>query len=130
MSVSVEGVWELGRWGRTRDGGAPTAFEGARGRLFYDRSGFMAAHLERVSRSAPGQTQVYGYSGRWRIDGSIAHHAVDLATVPEWIGTTLTRTVLLLEAGRLHLETPPARGRSGDLRDVLEWVRSDEARDG
>lgn len=130
MSAAVEGVWELARWGRTRNNGPLLPFSDARGRLFYDPSGFVAAHLERASLTHAEQRQVYSYSGTWRIDRDKAHHAVDLSNVPEWIGTTLTRTVLVLETDRLHLETPPLRGRSGDLRDILQWVRPAETHRG
>jgi hypothetical protein len=128
--ATIDGVWELARWGRTRDGGPLAAFDDVRGRLIYTADGFVAAQLERASLTEPERRQTYSYSGTWRIDGDTAHHAVDLSTVPEWIGTTLTRTVLVLEASRLHLETPPVRGRSGDLRDVLEWIRPVGARHG
>ena len=125
----VAGVWNLARWGRTCDGGPFAPFPGAKGRLIYDASGFVAAQLERESLSKPGQQQIYSYSGTWRIEDGTAHHVVDLSNIPDWIGATLTRTVLLLDATRLHLETPPVRACRGDLRDILEWVRADGRRD-
>ena len=127
-SIDIVGVWELARWGRIRDNGPFMPFgPAARGRLIYDASGIMSAHLERPSSRLPDAKQVYSYSGRWRIDGRTAFHEVDLANVPEWLGTTLTRTILLLDTARLHLETPPVAARSGALRDVLEWARGSAA---
>jgi hypothetical protein len=126
--IDIIGVWELARWGRIRGNGPLMPFgPEARGRLIYDASGIMSAHLERSSTRLPDATQVYSYSGRWRIEGRTAFHEVDLANIPEWIGTTLTRTVLLLDTTRLKLETPPVAARSGALRDVLEWVRGSAA---
>lgn len=129
-SQSVVGVWSLARWGRIRGDGPFLDFGPvARGRLIYLENGLMSAHLERASVDRPAERQVYSYSGRWRTDCKTAFHEVDFANIPEWLGTTLTRTILLDDGERLHLETPPVASRNGDVRDVLEWVRY-EARAG
>ena len=129
-SQSVIGVWSLARWGRIRGDGPFLDFgPAARGRLIYLENGLMSAHLERASVDRPAEHQVYSYSGRWRTEGETAFHEVDFANIPEWLGTTLTRTILLDDGKRLHLETPPVASRNGDVRDILEWIRY-EARAG
>ena len=125
-SQSVTGVWSLARWGRIRGDGPFLDFgPAARGRLIYLEIGLMSAHLERTSVGRRTERQVYSYSGRWRIEGKTAFHDVDFANIPEWLGTTLTRSILLDDGKRLHLETPPVASRNGDVRDRLERVRYD-----
>ena len=129
-SQSIVGVWSLARWGRIRGDGPFLDFgPAARGRLIYLENGLMSAHLERASVDRPAEHQVYSYSGRWRTEGETAFHEVEFANIPEWLGTTLTRTILHDDGKRLHLETPPVASRNGDVRNILEWIRY-EARAG
>ena len=118
----ILGTWTLTRWARSRDGGPMLPLSGARGRLIYLANGIMSAHLERV-REGSGAVQAISYSGQWVLTGNGVAHRVDFASIPEWPGTTLTRTVLRLDADTLHLETPPEAARQGMLHDVLEWAR-------
>lgn len=128
QNESVVGTWTLTRWGRlSADNMFVDYGPEVRGRLIYSGNGLMSAHLERVSTKRPDQKLILGYSGRWHIDGQAVHHAVDFSNIPEFLGTTLTRTIILINDGHLHLETPLMESRmesqNGMTRDLLEWER-------
>jgi hypothetical protein len=119
------GVWTLADWRRT--GERPFPFgEGARGALCYDRSGFVSAHLMRADWGATGPATGAGhvaYAGRWEIVGNEVRHAVEFATIPAWVGTTLVREWSFAPSGELVLLTPWHQSSAGRTRDTLTWRR-------
>jgi len=66
----------------------------------------------------------FAYGGRWVLEGDAVHHHVDIASLPFWEGTRLTREVTL-RAGRLVLSTdePSPQQPEGGYTTLLEWTR-------
>jgi len=119
------GVWSLAAWRRI-DGQAAQFGESVVGKLCYDASGFVSAFLMRTDWGATGPAGgpgFMGYAGRWRVDGAEVHHAVEFASIPEWVGTTLVREWSFAPTGELVLLTPWRDGRSGRTREQLTWRR-------
>jgi hypothetical protein len=120
------GVWTLADWRRTGGDVTYPFGEGARGRIAYDASGSVAAFLMRADWGATGPAGGPGfmaYAGRWRVDGNEVRHAVEFASIPGWVGTTLVREWSFTPDGTLVLLTPWRDAPAGRTRDQLSWRR-------
>ncbi|MEM6732031.1 MAG: lipocalin-like domain-containing protein [Myxococcota bacterium] len=139
------GSWELLSFEVESDAGVAHPYgESGRGRIVYTASGHMSAVLSRSDRPAlsAGSLEAargaeatdkarafddyLSYSGRWRLeergDELWVHHTVDLALVPEVVGTTLERRARF-EDDVLVLDYEN-RSRSGrQRRFVLRWKK-------
>ena len=106
------------------------------GRVVYDASGEMSAHLMDSKRAAANPTtdaarsEAYrtylAYFGPFTIDeqrGTVTHHVVG-ASFPQWVGSDQVRYYQLSPDGRrLTLST-----RAGDrVTGTLQWVRVDDS---
>ena len=121
------GVWTRADWRRI-DGRAAQFGASVDGRLCYERGGFVSAFLMRTDWGATGPAGgpgFMGYAGRWRVEGAEVRHAIDFASIPEWVGTTLVREWSFTPEGILLLLTPWREGSRGRTRDRLSWRRSD-----
>lgn len=120
--------------------------EGARGRILYGEDGFMSAILSRPERpglstdgleaaaaasdgaKARSFDSYLSYGGRWRLEGGAVHHHVDLALVPDVVGTVLRRTARLDgDALVLTYDRPTRSGATA--RYVLRWRRPADTRE-
>jgi hypothetical protein len=115
------------------DGGALQPFgDDPRGVLMYAAEGLMSAVLMRSDRpnlamdllagtSTASDADVvdafhsaYGFAGRYEVVGDEVHHHLEVATVPNWCGTTQVRP-FELGAGSLTLYPPSWRLRARRL---------------
>lgn len=65
----------------------------------------------------------FGYSGRYTCSGDRVVHQVTMASVPNWVGTAMVRTVKSAD-GKLILSTPPLPvGGTASTWD-LTWERA------
>jgi hypothetical protein len=110
----------------------------ARGLIVYEPSGWMSAVLSAADRSsgatrledahrsgADAKAQAYdsylSYAGRWRMEGEVVVHEVQLALVPEVVGQAQRRRVAL-EGDELVLSYE-LEGHRGTARFLLRWRR-------
>lgn len=108
------------------------------GTLIYTASGRMAALVSYGERTALSGDRVsapvderaaafstfFAYAGRYSVaDGRVIHH-VELASVENWVGTDLVRTVER-DGARLTLRTPPVSVGGEDRVTDLTWQRLD-----
>ena len=128
---AMVGIWSLITQKRFRNGAfyRETMGEGAQGRIIYDASGWMCAFLmnkDWPSGQLPATWQnVMSYSGRWHVEnGNTVIHAVDFASIPNFIGQPLTRFISWTEEGHLKLTTDGHVTRDGEQsHDELIWRR-------
>jgi hypothetical protein len=110
------------------------------GQLLYDTSGNMSAQLMSASRprfvsrdpALASDAEVrdafngyIGYYGTYTIDErkrAVTHH-VHGASIPNWIGSDLTRSYDFDAAGRLRLSTPPIPIGGETVEYILLWER-------
>jgi len=104
------------------------------GRIMYASDGTMSAMLCAPDRGAFGaragdatDAQWAGvaktfvaYAGTWTRDGDQVHHDVAIALIPDWIGTTMHRTIGERN-GRLTLTVEPRT--AGGRAQRLVWAR-------
>jgi hypothetical protein len=117
------GVWSLADWRRI-DGGAAQFGESVVGKLCYERGGFVSAFLMRTDWGTTGPASgpgFMGYAGRWRVEGAEVRHAIEFASIPEWVGTTLVREWSFTPEGILVLLTPWRGHGEKRTRDQLSW---------
>jgi hypothetical protein len=139
----LAGAYELLRFEiRYSDGRSPTHPFGAdaRGQLLYARCGVMSAMLSRADREplAVDRLEAYAeasearkaaafdsflsYGGRWTLAGDTVTHHVQLATVPELVGRSQTRSISL--SGEVLTLSYEIEARSGvSRRYALDWRR-------
>lgn len=129
-AAALAGTWRLVRYVVRPEGGeeAPRWPDGALGLLHYGEDGRMSAHLS-AARAGDGdlpkaQQPVYvGYAGSWRlIDGEV-HHDVEIASIPSWIGRTLTREARMRADGTLRLTAHGTHSSGLGGTAVLDWRR-------
>ncbi len=139
------GSWELVGFTVTPADGGPVRQPfgpGARGRIVYAADGHMAALLSAADRPPVGpgglerahkapaaaKAQAFdtalSYSGRWRLVGDTVHHEVDLALVPEVVGTTQIRRARPTADGGLVLDYQLTDRRGGVHTFALRWRRA------
>ena len=108
---------------------------GSTGMLIYAADGHLSAvlslsprapsgsqSLERARDMSVASSEYVSYAGTWRLEGERIHHAVQISLVPEVMGQTLTRHVVLSN-GLLVLSYSPATGTPRTHR--LSWRRAD-----
>jgi hypothetical protein len=135
--VELTGSWDLEAFEVVAaDGTVSTPFgEAPLGRLMYSADGSMAAMLAAPDRSAfaarasevdDGQwkqaaSHFVAYAGSWSREGDVVRHRVMVALIPDWIGTTMERTVGERD-GRLVLSVEPRT--PGGRTQRLVWART------
>lgn len=106
------------------------------GRIVYGADGTMSAMLGAPDREAFGgrageatdaewataARMFVAYAGSWERDGDVVRHHVAVALIPNWIGTTMERTVGAWDGG-LTLSVEP-RTPGGRTQRLL-WARLD-----
>jgi hypothetical protein len=137
---SLAGVWRLVRYWTQYDDG-PVLYplgEDARGYIMYTPDGYMCGTMQRsdvASFATPDRLAASGeeksrafdayvtYCGRYRVEGEIAHHSIELSLVPNWIGDEQTRRIVWQDDVRVQLI---GEWRFGDRRRVavVEWERA------
>ncbi len=125
------GTWELKDWRVFCDGEFykfPME-EDAMGQLIYTDAGIMSGFLMRTDykdeapRSDTKAAKCLSYAGTFRVEGDEVIHDVTLATIPEWIGNPLIRTIDW-RGDQLLLKTEPEVGRDGKAySNELLWRR-------
>ncbi|MFL5294998.1 MAG: lipocalin-like domain-containing protein [Phenylobacterium sp.] len=79
--------------------------------------------------SAPGAERAaafatfFAYAGRYEVRGDRVTHHVEIASVPNWVGTDLVR-VMALQGDRLTLSTPPLSVGGRTQSTELVWERA------
>ncbi|MEM1314382.1 MAG: lipocalin-like domain-containing protein [Pseudomonadota bacterium] len=124
------GAWRLARYVvRPEDGPeAPRWPAGALGLLHYGADGRMNAHLS-AARAGDAdlpaeQLPAYvGYAGPWTLVAGEVRHEVEIASIPSWIGRTLTREARLLPDGTLRLTASGTHSSGLRGTAVLDWRR-------
>lgn len=130
-TTDLLGTWELLDW-RSYKNGEFYKFpmgEDGKGQLIYTKEGIMSGFLMRADfgNEKPGSdtqaAKCLSYAGQFRIEGDEVIHDVTLATIPEWLGTPLIRTMEWRDE-KLLLKTTPAEGRDGNkYSNELLWGR-------
>ena len=125
------GVWDLADWRCVKDDQyySHPMGEDAKGRLTYTREGLMSGFLMRqdfeneAPRNPAEASKSLAYSGRYTVKGNEVYHTVDIATIPEWMGTDLIRTMIWKD-DKLLLKTTAEQGRDGGwYSNELLWAR-------
>lgn len=117
------------------DGTVTTPFgEHPIGRIMYGADGSMSAMLCAADRApfgarageatdaqwADAARRFVAYAGTWTRDGDQVHHDVAVALIPDWVGTTMHRTIGDRN-GRLTLTVEPRS--PGGRSQRLVWAR-------
>jgi len=77
-----------------------------------------------MTRSGTGESEILGYSGRWRIEnGHLVHHIL-VSSRPDWAGTRQRRFVEL-RGDRLSINAAET-GSDRFPRRVVRWRRAPE----
>lgn len=147
-AATLVGTWELDGFEVLADDGRPPRHPfgvDARGRIVYAADGHMMAVLSAIDEvpksggtletshrasdadKAAAFDRYLSYSGRWRLEGDVVHHDVDLALTPGVAGQTQTRRVTYTAepAPRLTLSYVRRSRRGTAHRFVLSWRRPD-----
>jgi len=138
--VELTGSWDLEAFEVVAaDGTVTTPFGDAPlGRLMYGADGSMAAMLGALDRPAfagrasevddaawkAAAGHFVAYAGSWSREGDVVRHRVMVALIPDWIGTTLERTIGERD-GRLTLSVEPRT--PGGRTQRLVWARTGAA---
>jgi hypothetical protein len=86
-----------------------------------DRAGFGARAGEATDEQwAQAARMFVAYAGTWIRDGDVVRHKVAIALIPDWIGTTMERTIGERD-GRLTLTVQPRT--AGGRVQRLVWAR-------
>ncbi len=136
MNVNLVGTWSLQAYEMTSGVGTVTRPFGDAplGRIMYGADGSMSAMLGASDRApfdgrggaasdaqwAELARRFTAYAGTWTREGDVVRHRVEIALHPDWIGTTLERTIGQWEGGiTLNVEPRSAGGRA----HRLVWAR-------
>ena len=140
------GAWLLSSFEITFSDGRSPVFpfgEHPRGHLLYAATGYMSAVLSAAARAPVGASRLetaesadeaaraaafssyLSYGGRYRVEGNTIFHDVEVALVPELVGTTLVRTFAITETGSPALDiTYALTAKSGVTRHYhLRFLR-------
>ncbi|MEM6439505.1 MAG: lipocalin-like domain-containing protein [Pseudomonadota bacterium] len=124
------GSWRLVRYVVRPEGGeeAPRWPDGALGLLHYGDDGRMSAHLSAVRAGEADlpeaqQPDYVGYAGPWRLVDGEVRHDVQIASIPAWIGRTLTREARLSADGTLRLTARGTHSSGLGGTATLDWRR-------
>jgi hypothetical protein len=134
--MDLIGTWTLEAFEMVAgDGTVTTPFGDAPlGRIMYAADGTMSAMLCRPDRPTFGSragdatdaqwaaiaSTYVAYAGTWTRAGDQVHHEVAIALIPDWIGTTMHRTIGERD-GRLTLTVEPRT--PGGRAQRLIWAR-------
>jgi hypothetical protein len=134
--MDLIGTWTLEAFEVVAGDGTVTTPFGDRplGRIMYGADGTMSAMLCAQDRPAFGARagevsdaqwadaarMFVAYAGTWTTDGDQVHHDVAVALIPDWIGTTMHRTIGERD-GRLTLTVEPRT--PGGRAQRLVWAR-------
>lgn len=134
--MDLIGTWTLEAFEMVAGDGTVTTPFGDHpiGRIMYSTDGTMSAMLGRADRPAFGgragdatdadwagaASTFVAYAGTWTRDGDEVHHHVAIALIPDWIGTTMHRTIGERD-GRLTLTVEPRT--PGGRAQRLVWAR-------
>ncbi|MHB0776197.1 lipocalin-like domain-containing protein [Halomonas sp. WWR20] len=67
----------------------------------------------------------FAYTGHWRLEESVVHHDVEIATLPVWEGITLSRCVTLTDDTlTLATDEPNPQLPEGGYETLLIWRRA------
>lgn len=142
--LDLVGRWDIVSWEQVYDDGRRELPMGERleGFIRYLPDGDMVCQIARVDRpkfvkggqwNAPDEEKarayesMLAYSGRWRLDGDVITHSVQMSLFPNWIGGEQKRRVQVQADGtlaltaRLEENTPQARTAR------LVWKRHGES---
>jgi hypothetical protein len=75
-----------------------------------------------VEELAQAFTTFNAYAGTYRLSGNTVIHQIEIASIPNRVGTTLVRTFTLSES-RLTLSTPPVLSNGVETVFELVWER-------
>lgn len=134
--MDLIGSWDLEAFEVVEaDGTVSTPFGAAPlGQLMYSAGGAMSAMLGAPDRPAfaarasavedrqwaQAASRFVAYAGSWTREGDVVRHLVAVALIPDWIGTTMERTVGERD-GRLVLSVEPRT--PGGRTQRLVWAR-------
>lgn len=127
----MTGTWNLIDWICKKEGEFHTypMEEDVVGQLIYTCEGRMSGFLMRNDfknqkpRTPASSAISLSYAGNYRIEGDEVIHDVLMATIPEWIGTPLVRTIIW-KGGDLLLKTEPQPAKDGyHYSNELLWRR-------
>jgi Lipocalin-like domain len=143
LMTTLVGTWKLvsategtGK-GEKRDlfGRNPTGF------LTYTADGRMMAIIANGSRKPLSVNDFFGapaderaeafstfaaYAGRYTREGDTVIHHVEIASIQNFVGTDLVRTIVALQSGRLTLRTPPTKRGGAKVTAEVVWERIGE----
>ena len=123
--VDLIGAWWLVSSINYRDGvGSPSYGSPPAGQLQYTAEGRMSGFLMNpawVAREVAGEgagpldtfNDFFAYAGRWRRDGDVMTHDIELASSPARVGARFVRHVRVVDADTIELETAPEVSKSG-----------------
>lgn len=136
----IAGSWKLSSFiYKAEDGSSfyPYGKE-ANGIIIYDKAGYMSAIITRTDRPDIS-TQDFGllpdkeklalakgfmtYTGKYEILSDRILHNIEIAYIPNWVGTSFERFPSL-EDGKLILATPPVLLRGKTFTGYLVWERA------
>ena len=76
-----------------------------------------------VEERAKAYATFFAYAGRYQVDGDSVTHHVEIASVPNWVGSDLVR-VMAIHGDRLTLSTPPLSVGGRTQSTELVWERA------
>jgi hypothetical protein len=129
--LDLLGAWTLQSSVNYRNNvGTPTFGDPPAGQIQYTTDGRMSAFLmdpawaTRGSTEADSFTDFFAYAGSWRLDGDRVSHAIEFASAPARVGTTFVRTLRVIDADHIELQTEPEVSKSGAVYVTrLVWRR-------
>jgi Lipocalin-like domain len=127
----ILGTWELIDWKSYKDGNfyAFPMGEGSLGQLIYTDAGIMSGFLMEAdyhtvpAKSDTQAAKCLSYAGHFHIEGDEVYHNVTLATISEWIGTPLIRTMQWQGENLLLTTKPEKAGNGHQYHNELLWKR-------
>jgi hypothetical protein len=138
-AASLVGTWALESWELTDSKGVVDHPFGKKpvGYLMYSPEGYMSVALMAAGREPFAATDIFGgspaeksaaietyisYSGRYEIQGDVVRHNVEVSLFPNWIKSTLERTIDL-QGDTLRLTTQPDVFKGTTQTASLVWKR-------
>src|SRR5258708_30821878 len=82
--------------------------------------GFIAAPAD---ERAEAFSTFAAYAGRYTREGDTVIHHVEIASIQNFVGSDLVRTIVALQSGRLTLRTPPTKKGGAKLTAEVCWER-------
>lgn len=137
---ALVGTWLLVSWETIYSDGRTICPMGkdAKGLLMYSADGYMSAALFRADRprftsgemltasdseKCAAWNSYFSYAGAYEVSGDELIHHVAVSMYPNWVNEEQRRKVLI-EGGRLVLETLPQRTRRGLQHSRVIWRKA------